>query len=80
MPPIRLQNIGLGDIYIYIYIPIPQLSIPRIPILPRAVSILGSLQFQYDTSVQFSSVHFNLITQEMLHLQLIGFHAGPGPH
>ena len=31
--------------------------------------------------VQFSSVHFDLITQEMLHLQLIGgFHAGPGPH
>jgi len=30
-------------------------------------------------SVQFSSVHFDLITQEMLHLQLIGgFHAGPG--
>jgi len=30
---------------------------------------------------QFSSVHFDLITQEMLHLQLIGgFHAGPGPH
>ena len=31
--------------------------------------------------VQFSSVHFDLITQEMLNLQLIGgFHAGPGPH
>jgi len=29
----------------------------------------------------FSSDHFDLITQEMLHLQLIGgFHAGPGPH
>ena len=30
---------------------------------------------------QFSSVHFDLITQEMLHLHYIGgFHAGPGPH
>ena len=28
-----------------------------------------------------SSVHFDLITQEMLHLQYIGgFHAGPGAH
>jgi len=27
------------------------------------------------------SVHFDLITQEMLHLQYRGgFHAGPGPH
>ena len=31
------------------------------------------------TEQQFSS--FGLITQEMLHLQLIGgFHGGPGPH
>jgi len=29
----------------------------------------------------FSSVQFNFITQEMLHLQYRGrFHAGPGPH
>jgi len=36
---------------------------------------------QVSKSIQFSSVHFDLITQEMLHLQLIGgFHAGPGPH
>jgi len=28
---------------------IPQLLIPPIPILPHAVLILGSLQFQYDT-------------------------------
>jgi len=28
---------------------IPQLSIPPIPILLHAVSILGSLQFRYDT-------------------------------
>ena len=34
--------LGLGDT-------IPQLSIPPIPILPRSVSILGSLQFRYDT-------------------------------
>jgi len=33
------------------------------------------------TECMNSSVHFDLITQEMLHLQLIGgFHAGPGPH
>jgi len=32
-------------------------------------------------SVQFSSVHFDLIAQEMLHLQYTGgFHAVPGPH
>jgi len=51
----QIAKYRAGQIYIYIYIPIPQLSIPRIPILPRAVSILGSLQFRYDTSVQFSS-------------------------
>ena len=31
--------------------------------------------------LQLSSVHFDLITQEMLQLQYIrGIHAGPGPH
>ena len=36
--------------------------------------------FKVKSSVQFSSVHFDLITQEMLHLHYIGgFHAGPGP-
>jgi len=47
--------------------------------------LLEGPPLENDTSclafVQFSSVHFDLITQEMLHLQLIGgFHAGPGPH
>ena len=33
----------------------------------------------YMDIVQFCSLHFDLITQEMLHLQYRGgFHAGPG--
>jgi len=31
--------------------------------------------------VQFCSVHYDLITEETLHLQYTGgFHTGPGPH
>ena len=55
-------------------------------LVPPAVNedtLMSCLQGNLTTVmvVQFSSVHFDLITQEMLHLQLIGgFHAGPGPH
>jgi len=43
--------------------------------------LLNDRRTKLKLTVQFSSVHFDLITQEMLHLQLIGgFHAGPGPH
>ena len=31
-------------------------------------------------AVQFSSVHFDLITQECRISNTEGFHAGPGPH
>jgi len=67
-----------------------QADIPFFVLLSkRAVIVAGLLLFRVGAmslfggvgTIQFSSVRYDLITQEMLHLQYIGgFHADPKPH